>query len=259
MRVTPRIGVALTALALALTGCTSSEAATPIPIPRTEDAVKAVDMSHLPEAVAPAKCSGYVALTFDDGPTEVTTDLLAVLDHYSTPASFFNIGSAEETSPRLVEREISGGHQVGNHTSTHPDLLTQNVEAALADVEEAASIHSDLGFDDQILFRPPYGNTSPEIRAAIESRGMTEVLWTVDSKDYEAKTAEEVVEASKGMTDGGILLLHDGKSATLEALPSIIKHYYSQNFCFGQIEATESELSTDLPGFTHRARAVKQE
>ena len=259
----PDIGAAIAALLLVLAGGTSPvfqpPAPSPVPIVRDGTPVKGADLSSLPELTAPAACSGYVALTFDDGPTVLTADILAVLDHYRIPATFFNIGSLEHVRSRVVENMLAAGHQVGNHTMTHPDLLAMSMDAALADIDAAAAVHHDLGHDNQTMFRPPFGNTSPELRAAVESRGMVEVLWTVDSKDYEAQTAQQVAEASKGMTDGGILLLHDGKPFTLEALPLIIEHYYGQNLCFGKIVATDTELPTDLPGVTHRARASEQE
>jgi peptidoglycan/xylan/chitin deacetylase (PgdA/CDA1 family) len=244
---------------LALTGCMSQEAVTPIRIPHAKTSVKSVDLRHLPELAAPAVCAGYVALTFDDGPTELTSDILAVLDHYKVPAAFFNLGAQEQARSRLVELAEAAGHQLGNHTMTHPDLLSTDLNSVLADIDAATVVHRDLSHDYPTLFRPPFGNTSPELRSAVERRGMVEVLWTVDSKDFEADSAEQVVEASKGMTDGGILLLHDGKPVTLEALPLIIEHYYGQDLCFGQVVATDTELSTDLPGVTHRARASEQE
>ncbi|WP_052274166.1 polysaccharide deacetylase family protein [Arthrobacter sp. L77] len=249
---------AIAVLMLALTGCAGQEPLPPTPIPRVEVPAGAADMSQLPELTAPATCAGYVALTFDDGPTELTSDLRAVLDHYEIPGVFFNTGAQEQARPREVERTKAAGHQLGNHSMTHPDLLAGDLTAALADIDAATVVHRDLGHDAPTLFRPPYGSTSSALRAAVESRGMLEVLWTVDSKDFEAGTAEQVVEQSKGMTDGGILLLHDGKPLTVEALPRIIEHYYAQDLCFGEVVAADTELPTDV-GLTHRARATKQE
>lgn len=255
----PHIGAAVAVLMLAVAGCTSQTALTPTPIPRAETAVENVDLGRLPALTAPVACAGYVALTFDDGPTELTSDILAVLDHYEIPATFFNIGTQERALPRRVEDAVKAGHQLGNHSMTHPDLLTMDLNAALADIDAATNVHRDLGQDDPTLFRPPFGSTSDQLRAAIESREMVEVLWTIDSKDYEAKTAEQVAERSEGMTDGGILLLHDGKPVTLEALPLIIEHYYDQGLCFGRIVTADTELPTGLNGFTHRARASEKE
>jgi peptidoglycan/xylan/chitin deacetylase (PgdA/CDA1 family) len=254
-----RARAAVAVLTLTVMGCASQEPLPPIPIPRSENLAQAADMSHLPELAAPTACAGYVALTFDDGPTEFTSDILAVLDHYKVPAVFFNNGVQERARPREVERTKAAGHQLGNHTMTHPDLLSMDLEAALADIDASTVVHRDLGHEPPTMFRPPYGNTSPELRAAVESRGMIEVLWTVDSKDFEAATAEQVAERSKGMTDGGILLLHDGKALTVDALPLIIEHYWAQNLCFGQVVTADTELPTAWFGLTHLARASKQE
>lgn len=258
-RVAPHVGAAVAVLMLSLVGCAAQEPLPPTPIPRDEASIERVDMSYLPELAPPASCAGYVALTFDDGPTNLTPDLLAVLDHYEIPAAFFNTGTQERIHSRLVERTLAAGHQLGNHTMTHPDLLAVGLKDALADIDAATVTHRDLSHDAATLFRPPFGNTSAEIRAAVESRGMLEVLWTVDSKDFEATTVEQVVEKSKGMTDGGILLMHDGKPLTIEALPLIIEHYYAQGLCFGRVVAADTELPTDRFDQTHRARADKQE
>ncbi|MEO9248367.1 polysaccharide deacetylase family protein [Citricoccus nitrophenolicus] len=251
--------VSLAALAtLVLTGCSSTTTVHPTPIPRAESTVQAVDVDHLPELNAPATCSGYVALTFDDGPTQVTKDLLDILGHYDVPAAFFNLGLQEKKMPELVERQIREGHQVGNHTMTHPELLTIPLDEALDDIDAATVVHRDLVDHSYTLFRPPYGGTNQEIRKGAEERNMTEVLWTVDSKDYEAASAEQVIEQSQGMTDGGILLMHDGKPPTVEALPQIIRSYYDQGLCFGQVTTVDEELPSNM-GTTHRARATEQE
>lgn len=243
---------------LALAGCSGSTTVHPTPIPRAEGPVQAVDVEHLPELTAPATCSGYVALTFDDGPTQSTDDLLDILGHYDVPAAFFNLGLQERKMPELVERQFRDGHQVGNHTMTHPELLTLPLQEALADIDAASVVHRDLLDRTHTLFRPPYGGTDEQIRKGAEDRGMTEVLWTVDSKDYEATSAEQVVEQSQGMTDGGILLMHDGKPLTVEALPQVIGNYYDQGLCFGQITTVDDELPSNM-GLTHRARATEQE
>ncbi|WP_168199765.1 polysaccharide deacetylase family protein [Citricoccus sp. SGAir0253] len=241
-------------LALALAGCATPDPPAPTPITREARGVKAADIGHLPDLTPPERCTGHVALTFDDGPTKLTPEILAVLDHYDVPATFFNVGLQEKALPRLVERELAAGHQVGNHTMTHPDLLSLDVDEALEDVDAASATHRDLTDEHVTLFRPPYGNSDAAIRAAAEDRGLTEVLWTVDSKDYEAISVDEVVENSRGMTDGGILLMHDGKPLTVEALPRVIEHYYDEGLCFGRVTPGDTELPSNV-GLTHRARA----
>lgn len=244
-------------MALTLVGCSAPPPPVPIPIETQGESVPAVDVSDLPPLTAPQECAGYVALTFDDGPTPLTGELLDILDHYDVPAAFFNLGIHEEEFPHLVARMIEEGHQVGNHTMTHADLSSLSVEDALAEIDAASSAHRKSGHGDPRYFRPPYGQTSPEIREGIEDRGMTEVLWTADTKDYEAESAEQVVEAARGMSDGGILLMHDGKPLTVTALPEIIRSYYDEDLCFGPVASTDQELPTDL-GITHAARANEE-
>lgn len=249
-----RLTLPLSALVL-LTACGNGEGFSPTALPRPAEVAPVV--VDLPEAPTPTSCKGYVALTFDDGPTDLTRDYLAVLAHYDVPAAFFTIGAQEAIKPRDVERITADGHQLGNHTMSHPDLLSLTLDQALLDVAAWSDAHQELGHDASALFRPPFGATSAEIRKAVEGQGMVEVLWTVDSKDFEATSPKLVLEKSVGMTDGGILLLHEGKPNTLKALPEIIAHYHEQGLCFGSVGTADVELATDL-GTTHRARAVSR-
>lgn len=243
-------------LALLITGCAQT-VASPTPIPRPDTSVEPVWLADLPGAPWPDTCEGFVNLSFDDGPTAMTRDILSVLAHYEVRASFFTLGTAEDLNARLVSEILTAGHQVGNHTYSHKDLTTLDEGEVIEEMEGWTATHRDLGHDDPTLFRPPFGATSPEIRAAAEANGMTEVLWTVDSKDFEATSSEQVIERSLGMEDGGILLLHDGKEPTLEALPELIRHYHSQGLCFGSVAVVDEELPTDT-AITHRARAVSE-
>lgn len=252
----PSLGLLATAMIVSLAAC-AQPTVTPTPIPVAARTAEPAWLQGLPASPWPSTCEGYVNLSFDDGPTVLTRDILAVLDHYQITASFFTLGVAEEKNARLVSDIVEKGHQIGNHTYSHSDLTTLDAEAAAAEMANWTVAHRDLGYDKAVLFRPPYGATSPELRAIAEEQGMVEALWTVDSKDFDAASPEAVLEQSFGMTDGGILLLHDGREATVEALPSIIKHYHDQNLCFGPIAATDEELPTDT-AVTHRARAVSR-
>lgn len=208
---------------------------------------------------APAVCKGYVALTFDDGPTQLTPELLTVLARYNIKATFFDLGKNEAKLPGMVEILEKSGMQFGNHTQNHADLLKTNTVGVVAEISTANKIHTPIA-GQYDFFRPPYGNTNPTIRLIARNLGMVEVLWTVDSKDYLTEKIEQVpalVEKSKGMTDGGILLMHDGHKFTIEALPKIINHYHTQGLCFGKIAVSEEEQFSPALGMKFNAKAVK--
>jgi len=203
----------------------------------------------------PRRCAGYVALTFDDGPTELTAPLLAELARTGVPATFFNLGTHMRRYPDLVAAQAAAGHQVGNHSYDHPDLLTVDAREVGRQLDRTNAVQEELLGAPADLFRPPFGATDPDVRAAARDRGMLEVLWTTDTKDYLAGSAAEVLEASEGMADGDILLLHEGNPHTLAALPHIVNGYHAEGLCFGRVGPSDDPVMTDL-GFTHDARAV---
>lgn len=193
---------------------------------------------------APA-CQGYVALTFDDGPSPTTDRLLELLDRADLSATFFNIGRNMANFPEAVLAQAAAGHQFGNHTYDHEDLLALDAVGVTEQLVSVGALQRDLVGEDFEFFRPPFGNTSEAIRAEAERAGMAEALWTVDSKDFEATSAEQIVEASMGMEDGGILLLHDFPPLTLEALPHVINHYHERGLCFGRIASVDRTQRAD--------------
>lgn len=255
-----RVARLLAAVTLAATGCGQlpepEPAAAPLP---TGDELAEFTVSEETSSVAltpaPQECDGYVALTFDDGPTDLTGQLLDVLERAGVPATFFNRGDNMTLYPGHVEAQSAAGHQIANHTYSHPDLLQLTEAGVATQLRRANDAQTAILGEPAWLFRPPYGHTDAAIRAAALEQGMVEVLWTTDSKDYLARTWQQVLERSTGMEDGDILLLHDGKPRTIEALPHIVNHYHDRGLCFGQVTPTEEERPTDL-GVPHFARAV---
>ena len=224
---------------------------------RGVQAQPAEDGSATAAAVVPAAaetCKGYVALTFDDGPTPLTGQLLDTLANARVPAVFFNLGRQEQLFPGHVERQVAEGHQFGNHSWDHPDLTGLTAGQVAAQLERANAVHTPMA-GQYDFFRPPFGATSPRIRSEAQRQAMVEVHWTVDSKDYEATSPAQVVQRSDDMQDGGILLMHDGKQHTVDALPQITASYRSRGMCFGRITATGEVLVSD-GGVEFSARAV---
>ena len=204
-------------------------------------------------AAAPATCRGWVALTFDDGPTPSTAELVAALAQLRVPATFFNRGDRSAQSPQLValQRTLPGA-ACGNHTWDHPDLALLTP----AEVREQVRRPWALPGPRARLFRPPYGSLTPPVLDEVRRAGLVNVLWTVDSKDFAAASTEAVVARSAGMEDGGILLLHDGAPFTVAALPRIVDGYQRRGLCFGQVVAsTRAQSPAGSPALLFAARA----
>lgn len=210
-----------------------------------------------PVVPRPRQCRGYVALTFDDGPSPVTGDLLELLAYRDVPATFFNVGKNERAYPDAVRAAARQGHQFGNHSWDHSDLGELSPADVASQLDRTSEIHMRLVGKPYEFFRPPYGSTSPAITKAARDRGMAEALWTIDSKDFETPTVSAVVAQSSQMESGGNVLLHDGHSLTVEAVTYVINSYHRRGLCFGRLASTTDALSpAESPGLSFNVKAV---
>jgi peptidoglycan/xylan/chitin deacetylase (PgdA/CDA1 family) len=170
-----------------------------------------------------ARQSGYVALTFDDGPTENTPDLLRALRAACARATLFNVGAHAAHHPDLVHAQRRAGMWIGNHSYTHPHLTGLGEPAAFEEIARAQRVLRQINGRAPLLFRPPYGETDAGVSAAAARLGLREVLWTVDTRDWAGASTAEIVAAAETVQPGGIVLMHDGYRTTVEAVPRIVR------------------------------------
>ena len=199
--------------------------------------------------------NGYVALTYDDGPSATTADLLAALRANRLRATFFNQGNNSLARPELVRAELRAGMWVGNHTFTHPHLTQIDDAAAFQEIASTQWVLRDVTGREPTLFRPPYGETDEQVRADAQRIGLLEVLWTVDSRDWGGATAEEIAAAARTLQPGGIILMHDWPPATIEAVPLIAKDLAERGLCTGRIAYTAQDVPYGSTVF--HAKAVR--
>lgn len=162
-----------------------------------------------------------VALTFDDGPDEMTPQYLDMLDRLAVRATFFLIGTACERRPEAVREIVARGHEVASHGHTHkifPSLSAGALSAELAKVAELIPPTERR----RALLRPPRGAVSPRSLLRCAAAGYTTVLWSLDSDDCRTTSADEVVAGVRAARAGEIVLLHEGQQWTLDALPAIV-------------------------------------
>lgn len=210
-------------------------------------------------APPPRACDhGYVALTFDDGPSATTTAILQALhDNGLTRATFFNIGAQEQLHPALVMAEQAAGDWPGDHTHSHPFLDELTTSQAAGELLGTQQIHEQITGVRESLFRPPFGRTTPEIRALARSMGMTEVLWTIDTQDYAGATTAQIVAAALAAHRGDIILMHDaGYATTVAAVPPIIRGLADRGICAGRVVPTRHPV-TAWAGTTFFASAAR--
>lgn len=162
-----------------------------------------------------------VALTFDDGPDEMTPRYLDALDRLAVRATFFLIGQSCARYPSGVRDIVARGHEVASHGHTHktfPSLSGRELAAELASVQALIPPSERR----RALLRPPRGAVSPWSLLRCAAAGYTTVLWSLDSDDCRTKSSDEVVSRASGAEAGEIVLLHEGQDWTIDALPRIV-------------------------------------
>jgi len=184
-------------------------------------------------------CSaGYVGITYDDGPTGSTNTLLNTLRANGIRATLFNIGQNVQQNPAAVQAEVAAGMWIGNHSWTHPHLtqLSQaQMQSELSQTQNA--IRSATGTAPR-LFRPPFGETNATLKSVEASLGLTEIIWDVDSQDWNGASTAQIVAAAGRLTNGQVILMHDGIQNTLNAIPQIMAGLNSRNLCPGMISTS---------------------
>lgn len=154
-----------------------------------------------------------VYLTFDDGPNPFfTSQILDVLAQNRVPATFFVIGAYAVEHPDLIQRMIAEGHEVGNHTMTHPDLCKCGFGEVQREVFEANGAIMMACPQASVRFiRAPYGAWSEEVFTASETAGLAALHWSVDPRDWSRPGTDAIVDAVlASVRPGAIVLLHDG-------------------------------------------------
>lgn len=155
-----------------------------------------------------------IALTFDDGPSESTADLLSLLYDYKARATFFQCGHHVRRLPHLALRTRALGHEIGNHTDTHHPLYLRSPQFIHEQIERAQIVISGTVGAAPTLFRPPYGVRWFGLRAALESQKLHCVMWTSIARDW-ALSAEQVAKRMEPRArPGSILCFHDGRELT---------------------------------------------
>lgn len=184
-----------------------------------------------------------IALTFDDGPSESTPALLEILDRHRVPATFFQCGANIRRLPGIARQVSQAGHEIGNHSDTHPYFCLRSPAAMQRELSRAqASIEDATGAKPR-FFRAPYGVRWFGLRAAQRQLGLMGVMWTSIGVDWKLPSDRIVSRLLQGACNGAIFCLHDGRlleprpniDATLAAVRLVIPALIDQGFHFEKI------------------------
>ena len=190
-----------------------------------------------PTAPTPANPGKVIALTFDDGPGPYTAHLLDILDQYGAKATFFLIGSKVSGQASVVRSIHARGHQLGNHSWSHPELPKLSVDQIAGEIDRTNdAIRQATGVKPSIL-RPPYGAANGVVLEQLRARGMSSILWSVDTRDWADRNSQIVCSrAVAGAHPGAVILMHDIHQTSVNAVPCILSALKQQGYSFVTVQ-----------------------
>ncbi len=179
--------------------------------------------------------SKKIALTFDDGPHyKYTAEILDILAENHAKATFFVVGQLAERYPELVLRELAEGHEVANHTYSHPKLAKLTPRELSEELTKCERVLNEIADYRPKLFRPPEGYLGHATETIAAESDYTPVLWTVDTRDWAHTPVETIVATVLERTESGsIILCHDfiGRdSPTPDALRELLPRLKEEGY-----------------------------
>ena len=175
------------------------------------------------------------ALTFDDGPGQFTQAVLDALAAEHVPATFFVLGGSASANRGMLKKIKAAGHEVENHTWSHPILTQLSPEAIRSEISRTNAVIGGSRF-----LRPPYGTYDAIVAAEARAQGARIVLWTVDTLDWKHPDVDSIMSYVKAQTKpGAIILMHDGglnRSQTVAAIPVIVDWLFANGYSLTTVE-----------------------
>lgn len=185
-----------------------------------------------------------VVLTFDDGPDpQYTPRILDILKKNNVKASFFVVGENAEVNPDIIERIYKEGHEIGNHTFTHPNIAEVSELTTKMELNATQRLVEELTGHSMVMFRPPYvADAEPSTQEEIvpilraQKEGYTMIGELIDPRDWESPKPDVIVKRiGEQLHLGNVILLHDAgghRENTIKALPNIIKELKNKGYKF---------------------------
>ena len=163
-----------------------------------------------------------------------TQQLIDILEEYDAPATFFVVGAWVDKYPESVKQLSDAGHQVQNHSNTHPYMTGLSTEQMIDELESCNKKIKNVTGKKPTLFRPPYGDYDNRVVETVESVDMYTIQWDVDSLDWKDNaTADSICKrVTSKVKNGSIVLFHNDADHTPEALPNILKCLKDEGYEF---------------------------
>lgn len=233
-----------TMLGLAAAPAQAEPLQAPQPVQKTKKTVtnkKEVKKPKKPKKVdcAKVKC---IALTFDDGPGKYADKLLDTLKKHESKATFFLEGQYVKSRKEFAKRIVAEGHQIGNHSYTHPNMLEIGEDEIRQELQRTEDIIYKVTGKRSTLLRPPYGLFDERYREIAVEMGLPIVLWNGGSRDWDTQKEGPIYkEVMRSAKRDGVILMHDWVKATVDVMPRLLKDLKKQGYHM----VTVSELLRD--------------
>jgi len=180
----------------------------------------------------------WIALTFDDGPSESTPELLEVLKRWDAPSTFFFCGASVRRLPEIARQVVREGHEAGNHADSHQRLFLRSPGFVFDEIRRAQETIAAVTGVEPRLFRAPYGGRWFGMRRALRELGLVGVAWTAIGMDWRLPAGKIVRRLLRYARNGAIFCLHDGRSgeprpdirATVEAVRLLIPELRARGY-----------------------------
>jgi peptidoglycan/xylan/chitin deacetylase (PgdA/CDA1 family) len=178
-----------------------------------------------------------VALTYDDGPNPPYTDqILDCLKKHNVQATFFVIGEHALQHPQEIHRMMEEGHEIGNHTWSHPTLVIRTPAFIRQQISQTDALLKSMGYTNEIYFRAPYGRKLLVLPWVLSKLHKTHILFDVVAIDWEQNSVQTMLDrVTTGVRPGSIILLHDGggdRSSTVLLTEKIINSLENDGYTF---------------------------
>lgn len=176
-----------------------------------------------------------MSLSFDAAwGADFTDDLLAILARHNVRATFFLVGFWVEKYPEVARQIAEAGHEIGNHSSTHPHMTTLSAEQITFEITRTHDLIKDTTGQTARLFRPPFGEYNNRVIATLESLGYHTIQWSIDSLDWQKDMTRDgiITRVTSRAHPGGIVLFHNNATHTPQALEPIILKLKEDGYSF---------------------------
>lgn len=196
-----------------------------------------------------------LAISFDASwGADKTISILDILDEHDVKTTFFLVGGWVDKYPDMVKEIVARGHEIGNHSDTHPHM-SQLSESAIKDELRIMSDKVEkLTGVRPTLFRPPYGDYNNRVIEVARAEGYECVQWSIDSLDWKDRGTEDIIKQCTYRVDNGdIVLFHNDSNDIVDALPTVIKHYQGLGYTIIPVSELllEGEYTIDVQGKQH--------